>query len=158
MSDPRQGESGKDDAVARAAALVERENAEARAAISRPVRARRGREIMLAALIAANVLAWVVFPPSGPDASDPRTPEAVESDLRLTIGGVAEDIEAWRVANNGRLPASLAELADVDSTMAYTKLDSTTFELRSTDGGVTVSYQSGMPVAEFLMGTRERKP
>lgn len=158
MSDPRQTESGKDDAVARAAALVERENAEARAAISRPVRARRGREITIIALIAANVLAWVVFPPSGPDTTDPRTAEAVERDLRLTVGGVAEDIDAWREANNGRLPASLAELADMDSTVAYFKVDSATFELRSADGGVAVSYHSGMPVADFVMGTRERKP
>jgi hypothetical protein len=158
MNSPLPTESGKDDAVARAAALVEHENAETRAAISRPVRARRGREIALVVLIAANLLGWVVFPPSGPDATDPRTPEAVERDLRLTVGGVAEDIEAWRAANAGRLPASLAALAHVDSAVAYSITDSATFELRSTDAGVTVSYHSRTSVADFIMGTRERKP
>jgi hypothetical protein len=158
MNDPLPTESGKGDAVARAAALVERENAEARAAIGRPVRARRGREIALVVLIAANFLGWAVFPPSGPDTTDPRTPAAVERDLRLTVGSVAEAIEAWRAGNDGRVPTSLAELVDVDSAVVYSKLDSTAFALRGTEAGVTVSYHSGTSVADFILGTRERKP
>jgi hypothetical protein len=105
-----------------------------------------------------NLLGWVVFPPSGPDATDPRSREAVERDLRLTVGGVAEEVEAWRAANDGQLPASLAVLAETDSTVSYSKLDNATYELRITEAGVTVSYRSGMPVAEFILGTQERNP
>jgi hypothetical protein len=158
MTDPSAPGPSKADAVARAAALVEREDAEAHAAIGKSVRARRGRELALVVMLAANLLAWVVFPPRGADTADPRTPEEVERDLRLTVGGVAEDLEAWREANGGALPTSLDVLAEADSSVAYAKLDSALFELRGTAANVTVTYRSGTPVAEFIAGTGERKP
>lgn len=143
----------KDDAVARAAAVVEREDADARKAFARPVRARRGLEIAVGVLAVANILGWVVFPPRGPDATDPRTPDAIERDLRLTIGAAADEVEAWRLSHGGALPDAMpADAAATDSTLRYTRIDSVTFEVSGSTGSGRLSYRSGTPLADFVAG------
>ncbi len=146
--DPREA------ALARAADLVEREDAEAREAIARAVPARRRLEFLVAALAVANVFAWLVFPPKAPDASDQRQPAAVESDLRITVTTVATDLEEWRAANGGRLPDSLEQAGLAADGIEYVRLDSVAFEVRGTDGTIRVTYDSRTPVADFLAVSR----
>ncbi len=152
MSDPS-FTPRKDDAVARAAAVVEREDADARKAFARPVRSRRGLEIAVGVLAVANILGWVVFPPPGPDPTDPRTPDAIERDLRLTIGAAADEVEAWRLSHGGALPDAMpADASPTDTSLRYIRIDSATYEVSGSTGSGRVSYRSGTPLTDFIAG------
>lgn len=139
------------DAVARAADLVSREDAAARDAMARPARRRRAPLLALMwTLLAVNGVIWLAFPPSGPDATDPRDPAGVERDLRLTVAAVAGEVDSYRAGHGGSLPSSLRDAQVDDSTLAYSVLDPGTYEISATDGGVRVTYRSTSPVTDFL--------
>ena len=145
-------------ALARAAELVDREDAAAREAIGRPVRHKRRAEIAVGILAVANVFAWLIFPPAGLDATDQRTPAAIERDLRITVATVASDMTAWQGEHGGMLPATLAEAGMTVDGVDYVRVDSTRFELRGADGTVTVSYDSRTPLPDFLAGQAGGRP
>lgn len=135
--------------LAQAADLVAHEDAEAREAFKRPMKFRRRAEIAVIALAIGNVFAWFVFPPAGLDASDQRTPAAIELDLRLVVGGVATDVDAWRAENGGALPGSLEAAGLEASDVEYARNSDGSYMLRAKDGDLTVAYDSRTPLAEF---------
>ena len=112
----------------------------------------------LALLVVANVVGWVIIPPPPQDASDQRTPAAVEQDLRLVLSGAAVDVEAWRASHGGTVPATLEVLGLADRGFEYTVVDASTFQLAGRDGAVHLTYRSTTPIAEFLNPGSGTKP
>lgn len=147
---PPDAPRSKEDLVTRAAGIVAAEDAEARAAIARPVRRHRIAVGVLWVLIATNVILWVVFPPPPQDASDQRAPATVEQDLRLAIAGTASDVDAWRTEHGGALPPSFAAAGLHERPFDYRLLDSATFEISGADGDVRLRYVSSMSLQDFL--------
>jgi hypothetical protein len=130
------------DAVARAAAMIERDDAAARAAQTPPRPARAAGVIALAVLAGLNLGAWLLYPPRAADPLLGKSQEAVARDARTVVNGLAADIHAWRVANDGRVPLTLDEASLHDNGVAYDRLGDTDFVLRLTIGVVEAFYES----------------
>jgi hypothetical protein len=128
--------------------------AELKAAMEGKTKRRKLGPGALAVLVAINLGAWVVFPPTRDRSGDIRTPIEVERDLRVLIAATAGDIEAWRKKNNNSIPASL-DVVGVkgDTSVGYAVVDSTTYVLRGSSKGISATYRSNVRVQDFLEAT-----
>lgn len=109
-------------------------------------------------LFAVNVVAWVVFPPPPLDAGDQRAPDAIQRDLRLAIATTAAEVDGWRALNSSRLPPTLEAAGMSERAFEYSVVDSVTFDLAGSDGGVRLSYRSSTPLVDFLTAGAAVRP
>lgn len=150
-NEPPTSEGERAALIAQVSQQVSREDAEAKAALKRATPTSRRAMLALWALLGANVVAWVVFPPHGPPDADRRSAAQVEADLRLGMGSAAANVESWRADHGGALPQSLNEASVTDSTFLYSRSDNGTFELRASVGDLSLTYRSSTPLAEFVV-------
>jgi hypothetical protein len=78
-----------------------------------------------------------------------ETAERKGANLRFTMFLLSQRIQAQRAAT-GRLPATLADVRENKTGIAYTVVSDTVFELRAEEGGQPVVLRSDRPPGEFL--------
>lgn len=148
--DKRSSSSERDVLIAEVGELIARETAETDVAMARSVKRVPRLLIAVWVLVVANVGLWLVFPPAGPETGDRRTAQEVERDLRHALAAAAADVETWRAAHNGRIPASLSEAQAADTAFEFIVRDSASYEIRGASGAMQLSYHSGVPLETFL--------
>jgi hypothetical protein len=124
--------------------------AELREAMQRKEKRSRLGPVAAGVLIAANVVAWAIFPPVRDTSGDTRTPAEVERDLRTVIASAAGQVESWRRTHDGRLPPSLAQAGVSDTGLTYVNVDGTVYEVRGESRGIRLSYRSNTLITDFL--------
>ncbi len=135
--------------VAQIVADQKKQKEELRTAMQRKEKRSKLGPIAAAVLIAANVVAWLVFPPvSG--GGDRRKPGEVERDLRLVVASAASQVEIWRQAHEGRMPPTLATAGVTDSGLSLVNVDGTVYEVRGESHGIKLSYRSNTALTDFL--------
>lgn len=128
---------------------------ESTAARRRPAPPSPWKNVVAVLLPVMAVALWVIFPPPPPDTRDPRNPARTEGDLRMTLSALATQINDFRLAK-GSLPASLEAAGAPSQTVRYEQLDGSTYMLIGADNGVTLTYKSTTPLADF--STVEHSP
>ena len=123
---------------------------ELREAMQRKQKRSRLGPVAAGLLIAANVVAWVIFPPVRETSGDSRTPAEVERDLRTVIASAAGQVESWRRMHDGQLPPSLVQAGVADTGLSYVNVDGTVYEVRGESHGLFLSYRSDTPISDFL--------
>jgi hypothetical protein len=88
--------------------------------------------------------AWVT-----PTMPDPVTADAAEAGLRVAMFFEAQKIENFR-RETGRLPDSLQEMGSSPSEMTYQRIDAQTYQLVGQSRGVTLTFNSGQAIQEFV--------
>jgi hypothetical protein len=126
---------------------------ELREAMSRPAKRTPLGPGALAILVILNIGAWVIFPPVRKTTGDARSLVEVERDLRVVLASVAGEIEVWRKNNNNAVPVSLGQVGVRDTSITYVAIDSTTYEVRGKDKGISSSYRSNVRLVDFLEAT-----
>lgn len=124
--------------------------AELKEAMQRKQKRSRLGPLAAGVLIAANVVAWAVFPPVRDTSGDSRTPGDIERDLRTVIASAAGQVESWRRTHEGRLPPSLHEAGVADSGLSYVDVDGAVYEVRGESHGLRLSYRSNTPISDFI--------
>jgi hypothetical protein len=108
----------------------------------------RRQPLVAALLMAICAAVWVV--PSIVSGGSMADGPAADRNSRLTIYLASLSVRDFQ-RRNGRTPASLAELKSVDtSTVSYTRLSDSTFELSSQAGESKISYRSTSDISIFL--------
>jgi hypothetical protein len=127
--------------------------AELNAAMARPQKRAKLGMPALAVLIVANVIGWVVVPPTKDKSGDIRSPIEIERDLRVLIASAAGQIEMWKLQHGNALPPNLAAVGVKDTLIGYALVDSTTYVIRGTSKGISSTYRSNVRVQDFLEAT-----
>jgi hypothetical protein len=94
--------------------------------------------------------AWVT-----PTLPDPVTTEAAEAGLRVAMFFEAQRIEEFR-QRMGRLPDTLAELGPAPPEMTYQRRDAQTYRLTGQSRGVTLTFDSGQAIQQFVGDAMDR--
>ena len=108
--------------------------------------------IFAGVLIAANVVAWAVFPPTGDKRGDRRKPLEIDRDVRLWIASAASQVDIYRRTHDGKLPPALLDAGVRDTVLKFAHIDSVTYEIRGKDREVELKYRSNMTLTDFLDG------
>lgn len=101
-------------------------------------------------LLVANLVAWLIVPPTRDGRTTRRNGLEVERDLRLVIASAASEVDIWRRLHDNKMPAKLSEVGIADSGLTIAKVDDVVYEIRGADHGVKLSYRSNMPITDFL--------
>ena len=106
------------------------------------------KSVVSGVLSLAALVAWLAFPPRA-DETDPRSPVRIERDLKLEIVSLAQQVEDYRAAKGGALPASLEEAGASSEVVQYRTLGLDAFELRGATGEMSATYQSSQSLEKF---------
>lgn len=157
MDEPHRGApAGKPDAevvaaLARATSRVAADIHEQVEIAARAPPSQAWKSVVSGILGVGALVAWLAFPPRVDDA-DRRPVARVERDLKLEIASLAQQIEDFRMAHGGALPASLEDAGASSAVVQYTKLDPRNYELRGADRAVNAAYQSTQGLESYTAG------
>jgi len=126
------------------------QQSEIKAAMTRKSKAPKLGAGALVVLVALNVVAWLVVPPTSNSTGDRRSPGEVDRDLRFVVASAASQVDVWRRTHDGSLPASLDVAGVTDPGLTYVVVDSLAFQVRGEDRGVQVTYHSNVTISDFL--------
>lgn len=127
-----------------------RSKVEFEAAVTKRPTAKRYGAVAAVVLVIANVVAWLIVPPTSDGRGTRRSPSEIDRDLRLVIASAASDIDVWRRLHEGRLPPSLSEAGVTDSGLVFVNVDSVVYEVRGSYGDIHLAYRSNTPLTDFL--------
>ena len=149
MLAPREKPVGTRSLVEQIIAEQKQQKSELKTAMERKESRFRLAPLMAGILLVANVVAWLVIPPSHDSKGDRRNTMEIDRDLRLIISSAANEVDIYKRLHDGKMPAKLSDAGVTDS-LTLINVDGTVYEIRGTDRGVSLAYRSNMPITDFM--------
>ncbi len=119
-------------------------------AVEKPSARKKWGPIALVVLVVANVVGWLIVPPTSDGRGDRRTPVEIERDLRLVVASAASEVEVWRRLHDNAMPKALGDAGVRDTGLVLVPIDSAVYEIRGKDREIFVTYRSNTTVTDFL--------